>query len=418
MFLSALCLFPDTREVRRFGLFIGANDGGRGREQLLYADDDALSMSMTMEEVGGISSNDSIMLVNPKRAEILEALHHLSEQIDEAEYQARRTEIMFYYSGHSDANGFLLSDGSIPYKDIRDKLDQSGADVIIAVLDSCSSGAITRTKGGQRRSPLLIDESSAMEGHAYLTSSSDTEVSQESDQIEASFFTHYLVTGLRGAADNTGDGRVSLNELYEHTFQETLSRTESTMGGSQHPAYEIQLAGTGDLVLTDLTNPDSALQISEELTGRFSIRNSRGKLIAEFSKYEPDTLKLALPAGIYVVNRDNGKEVGSAEIELGTNTLFYLTEEDLSLLSAEDTRFRGGEIEYDEVSLALSLGFGLTSFPTLQENSLVRTQFGMGNRAPQFDGIQVSVLYNIADNNSKGVQLSLVNLALSDFKGL
>ena len=40
----------------------------------------------------------------------------------------------------------------------------------IAVLDACASGAITRFKGGSRQQPFLVDASSNMKGHAFLTS--------------------------------------------------------------------------------------------------------------------------------------------------------------------------------------------------------------------------------------------------------
>ena len=214
-------LSAESMEVRRFGLFIGANEGGDERQTLRYADDDARSMMMTMEQIGGIDPSDSLLLLDPTASKIREALKIFSLQIEDVNPLVRRTEIMFYYSGHSDEQGLLLADEKLAYKDVRESLDSSGADVVIAVLDSCSSGAFTRAKGGQRRSPFLIDESSSMEGHAFLTSSSESELSQESDRIEGSFFTHYLITGLRGAADNTGDSRVSLNEVYEHTFRET-----------------------------------------------------------------------------------------------------------------------------------------------------------------------------------------------------
>ena len=64
--------------------------------------------------------------------------------------------------------------------------------------------------------------------HAYLTSSSEDEASQESDQIGSSFFTHYLVSGLRGAADASDDDLVTLEEVYRYAREETLTRTAST----------------------------------------------------------------------------------------------------------------------------------------------------------------------------------------------
>ncbi len=427
--LTSLFLSADALEIRRFGLFIGANNGGDSRQTLLYADDDASAMARTMRQIGGISYEDSRLLLDPTAREIRQELHSLSQHISEVDNLVRRTEVMFYYSGHSNETGILLADEMISYKEIRSELDASGADVVIAVLDSCSSGAFTRTKGGQRRSPFLMDDSSAMEGHAFLTSSSETELSQESDSLGGSFFTHYLITGLRGAADNTRDGRVTLNEVYQHTYKETLSRTESTMGGPQHPAYEIQLTGTGDLVLTDLTVPTSALQLSGELGGRFSIRDDTDRLIAEFTKPEGDTLKMALPSGSYTIRLSSGEnlyndseDVKTARVSLARNAQLYLTLEDFtSARGFEFTRFRGNldkEFKHEE-TFVFSIFPGM-DYPELGNNDLVRMQLGLaGSRAPQLSGIQATGGWNTTEQPSEGIQVSYGwNLAKDDFRGI
>jgi hypothetical protein len=85
--------------------------------------------------------------------------------------------------------------------------------VRIAVLDACSSGAFTRLKAARARQPFMIDESSNMRGHAFLTSSAESEARRRNPIASAaSYFTHYLVSGFRGAADTSGDGKVTLSE--------------------------------------------------------------------------------------------------------------------------------------------------------------------------------------------------------------
>ena len=178
-----------------------------------------------------------------------------------------------YYSGHADEQGLLLGDDRYSYRTLRDRLDEIPADVRIAVLDACASGAFTRIKSGKPRPAFLVDESADMRGHAFLTSSAATEAAQESDRIRASYFTHYLVSGFRGAADLSGDGKVTLNEAYQFAFTETLGRTVDTKGGAQHPSYDISLSGTGDVVMTDLRQTTATLVLAEELDGRFFVRN-------------------------------------------------------------------------------------------------------------------------------------------------
>ena len=139
--------------VRRFGFYIASNDGGPGRQRLLYADDDVYTISRTMSDLGGVSSLDEISLFDPDASDLDAAVDQLRNAVQSAR-DARRTEVFFYYSGHSDERGIMLGDDLYPYGRLRDKLDSLEADVIVAVLDSCASGAFTRDKGGVRRAPL------------------------------------------------------------------------------------------------------------------------------------------------------------------------------------------------------------------------------------------------------------------------
>ena len=218
--------------LQRFGLFIGSNDGGSNRVTLAYAASDARSMSDVMSEVGGILEKNNIILEDPSPQELNESFASIRDQIADAKKDARRVEFIVYYSGHSDEEGLMLGTEHYGYRALRDNVMNMGSDVNIAILDSCSSGAFTRLKGGTRQSPFLFDESVNTKGHAFLTSSSADEAAQESDSIRGSFFTHYLVSALRGAADSTRDGIVTLNEAYTYAFNETLSRTTTNPGGT------------------------------------------------------------------------------------------------------------------------------------------------------------------------------------------
>jgi len=70
-------------------------------------------------------------------------------------------------------HALLLAEDRYSYRTLRDRLDQIPADVCIAVLDACASGAFTRRKGGRVRAPFLVDESASMRGYAFLTSNTE-----------------------------------------------------------------------------------------------------------------------------------------------------------------------------------------------------------------------------------------------------
>ena len=250
--------------VQRFMLAAGTNDGGPSRVALRYAVSDAKAVSRVFQELGGVNPDDQILLNDPTREEFWNGFNEISARVSKGRSLNNRVELFVYYSGHSDEKGLLLGGESIGYGDLRTAIDKVPADVRVIILDSCASGVLTRLKGGERRKPFLVDESAQMKGHAFLTSSSDDESAQESDRIQASFFTHSLVSGLRGAADVTQDKRITLNEAYQFAFYETMARTEGTQSGTQHPAYDIQMVGAGDLVMTDLRGTSAGLLLEEE----------------------------------------------------------------------------------------------------------------------------------------------------------
>ncbi|MBT4096197.1 MAG: caspase family protein, partial [Gemmatimonadetes bacterium] len=249
MILSSAAFASPT--TQRFVLAAGANDGGTDRVRLRYAVSDAGNFAAVMAQMGGVDAENRVLLSEPDRADFVDALHELAKRLEQVPPTVR-SEVLLYYSGHADETGLLLAGERLTYRELRAELDEIGADVRIAILDACASGAITRLKGGQRRAAFLLDSSTDTRGYAFLTSSSAEESAQESDRIGGSFFTHYLVSGMRGAADVSDDGQVTLSEAYQFAFRETLARTVDLRGGAQHPAYDMNLSGTGDVVMTDV----------------------------------------------------------------------------------------------------------------------------------------------------------------------
>lgn len=310
--------------IRRFALVVGANNGGRRRVKLQYAVSDAKALMKVLEDLGGIAPDDSRLLIQPNRETLFWEMKRLRERIDRAKLKHRRVEALVYYSGHSDEKNILLGKEKVTYQEFGDEINRLKADVRIAILDSCASGAFTRLKGGKKKPPFLSDAAYDMKGYAIMTSSSSDEASQESDRLGGSFFTHYLLSGLRGAADMTRDGRITLNEAYQFAFNETLQQTEKTISGPQHPNYNIQMSGTGDVIMTDIRKSSSLLRIDDSVTGRLFIHNRKNVLVVELNKPLGQPIELGLDAGKYrVINISDGN-VLEAKIKLKTDDIYEL----------------------------------------------------------------------------------------------
>lgn len=351
-----------AQSVKRYAIVVGANDGGEGRVTLRYAQSDARAVADVFHELGGLALADRYLLLEPGVADIQRAFASLQTKVREDRRHFSRTEILFYYSGHSDEKGLLLGKERMTYSGLREVLKTVESDVQLAVLDSCASGAFTRLKGGSRKPPFLMDESSKVKGHAFLTSSSADEAAQESDSIGGSFFTHYFVSALRGAADSTRDRRVTLNEAYQFAFHETLALTEQTLSGAQHAAYDIQLAGAGDLVLTDLRASHSVLDFAPELQGRIFVRNEAGSLIAEMNKQQAKAVQLSVPPDLYVITLETRDGLFRIERRLADRSVLMINEQGFVPVTRVATVARGGEAvasyqasDYVDVSLRVGI---------------------------------------------------------------
>jgi uncharacterized caspase-like protein len=69
----------------------------------------------------------------------------------------------------------------------------------------------------------------------------------EVPELGHGLFTHFLVQGLRGAADLDRDGIVSLQEVYQYLEQQ-VSQKSRAMGGNQHPVMKGEMEGILPLV--------------------------------------------------------------------------------------------------------------------------------------------------------------------------
>jgi hypothetical protein len=118
-------------------------------------------------------------------------MSRFEEKISRARPGARRLEAIFYYSGHSDDQNILLGSDRVSYKEFRSKINSIDADVRIAVLDSCASGAFNLLKGVKKKAPFLVDIAYEMKGFAFMTSSSSRKQGavRANVQILIAFFT-------------------------------------------------------------------------------------------------------------------------------------------------------------------------------------------------------------------------------------
>jgi hypothetical protein len=328
-------------ETRRLALVVGANHGTPDRVPLRYAVADAERFAQVILRMGGVKVEDCFVLREPTRQSLLEALALIRNRAQALRGTGTRTEVLLYFSGHADEKGLMLGRELLPYRELRQAMGQMTADIGITVLDACASGAITRLKGGQAHPAFLTDASMQVKGYAFLTSSSENEAAQESERLRGSYFTHALLTGMRGAADLSGDGQVTLGEAYQFAFGETLQQTTATQAGAQHPTWDIKMAGTGDVVLTDVRQTSASMIFPSELDGRFFVRNARGHLVAELYKPYGRKVELGVEPGAYEVHFEQERALFATKVTIADGQHRALERRELAATTRQPTRRRG-----------------------------------------------------------------------------
>ncbi|WP_181369069.1 caspase family protein [Fibrobacter succinogenes] len=422
----------ESGRINRYVVAVSANNGGAGRPMLRYAESDARSFAKVLKEMGGVLPQNVILVKEPSVVALQKEFANLDAKILQDKASNGRDEVLVYYSGHADEKGLRLGEETYAWKDLRNRIDALSADVKIAVIDACGSGAITRVKGGKAVPAFMVDQSSDMKGYAFITSSTQDESSQESDKLKGSFFTHSLVSGLRGAGDLSSDGRVTLSEAYQFAFNETLQKTETTLGGAQHPSRDMNLAGTGDVVMTDLRATSAGLDLDESVGGRLYIRDADGELVAELNKKQGHAMSLGLPAGNYTVNLQQKTDYMGATVALVNGKREKISMGNFTSVVAEQTVFRG------EIGGNRSCPGGDTiacSLDSLDHNGKFRTTFNfvdtdsdprkglqlglfVARTKDYMLGTQVSLFANIAQKEMHGLQATtIVNVAKDHFEG-
>lgn len=168
----------------------------------------------------------------------------VNESIDEFFDQKKPDDLLvLYFSGHGvrDELGSLylavrntirsrLRSTAIKSDYIREVMDQSRSKRQVLILDCCNSGAFTQ--GTKAATGVSIGTASAFEGgygRIILTASDSTQFAWEGDHVigetDNSLFTHYLVEGLEGEADLDSDGRITVDELYDYTYEQVRLAT-------------------------------------------------------------------------------------------------------------------------------------------------------------------------------------------------
>ncbi len=217
---------------------------------LRYTDDDAYQIFAFLKspEGGALPDNQIRLLIDEDatRSNILYALRTTFARADDNDV------VLFYFSGHGIEGAFLPIDydgvhNKLLHSEVRDLLASTRAKHKIVVADACHSGGLLALK-----TPLHLQVQKLYQafeeskgGTALLMSSKSEEYSLEDGGLRSGVFSHFLIRGLKGEADQNGDKIVGIQELYNYVYRQVRKYTASvqspTLSGVFDPNMPISV---------------------------------------------------------------------------------------------------------------------------------------------------------------------------------
>ncbi len=327
---------------RRLAVVLGNNFGAQEDVPLRFAERDATRVAQTLRELGSVAPTDLFTLLDADadalRAVFAQIAAHIAGHVGPAV-------LVFYYSGHAGADGLHLGPSRLAWEELRRQLEASGATLRVALIDACQAGSLATSKGfGLMPAAELAVAPS--HGTAVIVAAEALEIAQESLELGGSFFTHFLVSALRGAADSDRDGRVTLSEAHSYTTRLTQQATAAWARVVQHPRYRFDIEGHGDVILTDLRQAVATLRL-EGLRGGHVVVTEVGSSLAVVEATLPQggELTWALPAGRYGVHLRGEHAVHIAEAYLPWGGTVRLVGGDFVAHSYQSVAQKGGRVE-------------------------------------------------------------------------
>jgi len=217
---------------RKFALIIGNTEyTDPGLAQLTAPGKDAEDFARVLQSKDICDFDEVKISLNEPSTAVIEAVDEFFDQKKPDDL------LVLYFSGHGvkDEIGSLylafkntirsrLRSTAIKSDYIREAMDQSRSKRQVLILDCCNSGAFSQGTKAEIGGAMGMAKAFQGYGRFVLTASDATQFAWEGDQIigetDNSLFTHFLVKGLEGEADSDGDGKITVDEIYDYTYQQ------------------------------------------------------------------------------------------------------------------------------------------------------------------------------------------------------
>ncbi len=332
-------LAQTASKPRRIAVIVGANKAPPSRKELRYAYRDARAVHRVLTHLGGFAADDAHVLNDPDPADVLGVLDRELASLRASSGEAL---LLFYYSGHADAQSLFPNGRPLALSEVKRRLDDARITVRIGIIDACRGGGWTGAKGLDKVAAFdaTVPLNFASEGSVLIASSSGLEDAHESEALQGSFFTHHWNAGLRGAGDRNQDGVVTLTEAFDYAKALTVRDTALYTATPQHPSFHLDLRGRRDIALSRLASGDSIIALEQTQGPLQLVHLETGLIVLEVPPGKRH-LKLAVPPGRYLVRRRHGMPVRAREILVVAGKTVRVEEGNLAVVGSGALAVKG-----------------------------------------------------------------------------
>lgn len=350
---------------------VGNNVGYPGEEPLRYAERDAARFAKVFRELGTARRERTYVLEAKSPRKLVQTLAEVRGRAAELKRQGVAVTLLFYYAGHGDQHALHMGRSAFKLRRLQRLIRRIPSRLKLVFIDSCRSVGGSRRMGIRRGPAFKIEVANpGPKGMAIMKSTSPGEPAQESDALKGAVFTHYLLSGLRGAADLDHDKRISYQEAYLFAYSRTLQRTARRGAVLQRPDYHIQMKGAGAVILTRTQKASTTLILPKDCRGcktRYLVYSlPSGHVIAEVPALVTRRASVALPAGRFAIQRRGRRRWGIAKIKMPWGGKKVMLSRDFKATPYQRLVKRGGRLSVREWSLGIFAQLGL-----FQNTSLV-----------------------------------------------
>lgn len=355
----ALALATEARadaEPLRLLVAVGHRAGGPRERPLRHAHKDAARVRDVLVRQGGVAPEHAELLLDPSPDALRAALARASRAARAR--PAGDVTLFFYFSGHGDRERLHLGGQEVPVAELETWLRQVPAALRVAVTDACrTEDARAKGLGVEPGFAVTLGETAQATGLAWLHASADGEAAQESDVLEGALFTYFWTTGLAGAADADGDGRVTLAESWTYGHDQTLYRSSRASGAVQRPRATFDLREAAPVVVTRTLPGTTALAFPRARDTQYLVfsHGTHAPFGEVWARPERE-IALALPPGRWIVHRHARGGTGAVEVVLRAGERRAISASDFRDVPEERLAEKGGEVDVRPWEIGLEGG--------------------------------------------------------------